>query len=787
MFYRRAIRCGFVSLLVIAAWSQSIEAQVIWSGRGSSRVWSIDPSGPCGTPPSERYLQAIGTTMSASNAAFLIVGLNMSTTDPDLVALPYDVLITGHPSGQNPPLAIPPYTGGSPCWHQGTSTFPHDAALSAAVASNPLNPIPGIGTWRAFVIPLGPQSLPSSAAANMEAYYTLDHYGDALEVMNDVKGFVSGIITNSIPPDTILRYQSPAFGPQEFTKMHFPQRPDSFGMDINFTYPKVLADDWLCTQSDPVDDIRFWFSAQGDWFDPFGDLRGQISNIHLSIHSNIPDPDEDGPLFSEPGTLLWESDFPPDSPEVIINYYATETLQDWYDPNLQEYVPGEHSNIYECRIAVFDEPFIQEEDSIYWLDVSIATDDSLAPAMFLGWKTSHRAYYPAGHADRHFMDDGVWGDFPFPIWQNLTYPGGPHVGESLDLAFTLNSEIVSLAVCHDSLWYDEESCGFDAYYVTGIPEMNHDCFVNVFDLFLLAQDYNLTGPNLSGDLNGDLFCDIVDLQILLANYGQTASPCIPDPLSSNVFEGEIALSFSTDPATIVSTAAQIPGMHQVHVVIDGWTNATILEYQIETSANISIMNHQVTPYPHSLVSPLAFDPDGQHTYRAYAVTSTTWPSGPILWTTINYFLTDTNPATIEFTRVAFAPADGRNRWTTSGADRWHIFSYMYNDGINGGVNTDVTGDTPTPFRIVSVAPNPFNPTTTVHFTLPSAMPVTAEVWSVSGERVRVLANQRLFGGGDNQLIWDGLNDQGSTVASGVYFIRLVTPIGVKTASVVPLK
>jgi len=90
-------------------------------------------------------------------------------------------------------------------------------------------------------------------------------------------------------------------------------------------------------------------------------------------------------------------------------------------------------------------------------------------------------------------------------------------------------------------------------------------------------------------------------------------------------------------------------------------------------------------------------------------------------------------------------------------------------------------------RIVSVAPNPFNPSTTIRFTLPAAMPVTAEVWSVTGARVRVLAKGQAFGPGDNQLIWDGRNDHGSPVASGVYVIRVETRLGAMVTRAVLLK
>jgi hypothetical protein len=98
-----------------------------------------------------------------------------------------------------------------------------------------------------------------------------------------------------------------------------------------------------------------------------------------------------------------------------------------------------------------------------------------------------------------------------------------------------------------------------------------------------------------------------------------------------------------------------------------------------------------------------------------------------------------------------------------------------------------TENVPGQFRILSVAPNPFNPTTTVRFTLPRAMPVTTEIFSVSGARVRVLTNGRVFGPGNNQVTWDGRNDQGSPAASGVYFVKVRTELGARMTRAVLLK
>ncbi len=70
-------------------------------------------------------------------------------------------------------------------------------------------------------------------------------------------------------------------------------------------------------------------------------------------------------------------------------------------------------------------------------------------------------------------------------------------------------------------------------------------------------------------------------------------------------------------------------------------------------------------------------------------------------------------------------------------------------------------------------PNPFNPSTTIRFTLPEAVMVELSVYDCSGRRVQVLWTGRLPAGPHSR-IWDGRDAAGRLLASGVYLARLST-------------
>ena len=68
-------------------------------------------------------------------------------------------------------------------------------------------------------------------------------------------------------------------------------------------------------------------------------------------------------------------------------------------------------------------------------------------------------------------------------------------------------------------------------------------------------------------------------------------------------------------------------------------------------------------------------------------------------------------------------------------------------------------------------PNPFNPETTIHFDLATETSVTLRVYDMTGQVVRTLVQGSLAPGNYTQL-WDGRNEAGSKVGSGVYFYQL---------------
>ena len=95
------------------------------------------------------------------------------------------------------------------------------------------------------------------------------------------------------------------------------------------------------------------------------------------------------------------------------------------------------------------------------------------------------------------------------------------------------------------------------------------------------------------------------------------------------------------------------------------------------------------------------------------------------------------------------------------------------DNSNLEFTLDTTSGTLTPrvFGLNANYPNPFNPMTKISFSLPEAQNVRLNVYGLDGRRVATLLNETR-GPGLHEVVWNGRNDAGQSVASGMYLYRI---------------
>jgi hypothetical protein len=85
--------------------------------------------------------------------------------------------------------------------------------------------------------------------------------------------------------------------------------------------------------------------------------------------------------------------------------------------------------------------------------------------------------------------------------------------------------------------------------------------------------------------------------------------------------------------------------------------------------------------------------------------------------------------------------------------------------VNEGVGT------PSAFALLQNYPNPFNPSTTISFSVSQSGSAMLEIYDLTGGHVRTLLSGEV-GPGNHSVQWDGRDERGTSVGSGVYFYRL---------------
>lgn len=113
----------------------------------------------------------------------------------------------------------------------------------------------------------------------------------------------------------------------------------------------------------------------------------------------------------------------------------------------------------------------------------------------------------------------------------------------------------------------------------------------------------------------------------------------------------------------------------------------------------------------------------------------------------------------------------------------HELTFIYNQEVEGKLQVqsvkpefevnvefkDGGAQLPSEYALSQNFPNPFNPTTSFTLSLPEASDYAIRVFNITGQSVKSFAGH--LEAGVHTIMWDGRNDQGSQVASGVYFYK----------------
>jgi hypothetical protein len=129
------------------------------------------------------------------------------------------------------------------------------------------------------------------------------------------------------------------------------------------------------------------------------------------------------------------------------------------------------------------------------------------------------------------------------------------------------------------------------------------------------------------------------------------------------------------------------------------------------------------------------------------------------------------------------PADGYYTVVVEDAGADQTGNYSLKVDVSGGV-TGVGGDTPpAALALHPGSPSPFSQSTRIDYDLPASDHVRIDIYDVTGSRIRTLVDeQRPMGRFSAN--WNGRDDAGRRVASGVYYLRMNTRAEVKNQKVV---
>ena len=115
---------------------------------------------------------------------------------------------------------------------------------------------------------------------------------------------------------------------------------------------------------------------------------------------------------------------------------------------------------------------------------------------------------------------------------------------------------------------------------------------------------------------------------------------------------------------------------------------------------------------------------------------------------------------------------GTNNDIDASVEIWNFFSKYDLNGLTNPVGIEDDNDIAVVNHRLNNYPNPFNPTTIISFSIAQNEQYELIIYNVKGQVVKTFSNHPITQSAEQQVTWNGTDDSGKPVSSGIYFCRL---------------
>ncbi len=297
-----------------------------------------------------------------------------------------------------------------------------------------------------------------------------------------------------------------------------------------------------------------------------------------------------------------------------------------------------------------------------------------------------------------------------------------------------------------------------AFIIARSPDLDASGLVDATDLNIFIASYTKCDEDPGYDCCADFVeseppgcVDLVDLSTLAFHWLHQA------PVSSSTGSSE-ELAKSSISVNVATAVSEVDDQLGFTVALKDVRSAAVVEMELAFDPELEFVLWQSNP---DIPGVAMIIPRGDHVCLVVMVSGGTALEGE----------------SIELGKIGFRSRDAHRE---SRSEEFELVSghVVTSDGevriLGGGKQSIDDSPTRPPVylnRLVQNYPNPFNPTTVIRFSVATGSQAHLAVYNVKGDLVRTLVDE-FVQPGEHRVDWDGINNKGYPVASGVYFYRL---------------